>query len=310
MFRRLGWLALPVLLASIGVFGWYGWRYYVHMDTLGPSISIGEENINVSVKDDEKALLAGVTAYDAKDGDVTASLGIESISEFINGTVTREIHIVAFDHDGHVTRANRQITYTDYTPARFSLDAPLRFARSSYAIDILGQVHAQDCLDGDVSMQINFAQNSTINVDTAGEYPTQLEVTNTAGDTQVLPVNITIYDYMTENAAPKIELTDYLVYTHTGQTLEPLSYIEKMVYRGTDYPPTDGRGTFRVDTENMDQWELKEFRKQDPEVNYGYFEVDDKVNYDIPGTYEIRYYIEDGDENRGTTTLVVVVGNY
>ena len=308
--RRLGWLALLLLIASIGAFSWYSWNYYKNLDTLGPSITIEEENINVSVLDDEKALLKGVTAYDAKDGDVTDSLGIESISEFTMGTTTREIHIVAFDHDGHVSKASRFITYTDYTPTRFSLDAPLRFARSSYAIDILGRVHAEDCLDGDVSMQINFAQNSTINVDTVGEYPTQLEVTNTAGDTQALPVNITIYDTMVENAAPKIQLNSYLVYTHTKVPVDPLQYIDKMVYRGTEYPPTEERGTFRVDTEGWDRWSLEEFRKEDPAVNYDWFEIDDQVNYEVPGTYEIRYYIEDADENRGTTTLVVVVGNY
>ena len=308
--RRFGWAALLLLLASIGAFGWYSWNYYQNLDTLGPAITIEGDNIEVSVNDDEKALLAGVTAYDAKDGDVTDSLGIESLSEFTQGTTTRKIHIVAFDSSGHVSKATRQITYTDYTPARFSLDAPLRFARSSYAIDILGQVHAEDCLDGDVSMQINFAQNSTINVDTVGQYQTQLEVTNSAGDTQALPVNITIYDSLVENAAPKIILSSYLVYTRTKVRLEPADFIDKIVYKGTEYLPTTERGTFRVDTEGWDRWSLEAFRKEEPTVNYDWFEIEDLVDYDTPGTYEIHYNIEDADGNRGTTTLIVVVDNY
>ena len=304
--RRFRWAILLLLILSIGAFGWFSRQYYLNLDTLGPSITIGEENIEVSVHDGEEALLAGITAYDAKDGDVTSSLGIESMSEFTEGT-TRTINVVAFDGDGHVAKADRQITYTDYTPAVWSLDAPFRFARSSYAVDILSRVHAEDCLDGDVSMQINFAQNSTINVDTIGNYPTELEVTNSAGDKHILPVNITIYDAAAENAAPKIQLTDYLVYTKVGWPLTPRDYIDKMIYKGTEYPSTDDRGTFRVDTEGWSSYALKEFRKEDPAVNYDWFEIEDNVNYDVPGTYEIHYYIEDADENRGTTTLIVVV---
>lgn len=307
--RRIRWGVLLLLLISIGAFGYYSWHYYQSLDTLGPSITIEDENIEVSVLDDEEALLAGITAYDAKDGDVTDTLGIESMSEFTEGT-TRTIHVVAFDNDGNVSKETRQITYTDYVPATFSLDAPFRFPRSSYAIDILSRVHATDCLDGDVSMQINFAANSAVNVDTAGEYSTELEVTNSAGDTHVLPVNITIYDTAVENAAPKIRLTDYLVYTNVGYSLEPLDFIEMMVYKGVEYPPTEGRGKFRVDTEGWDRYSLREFRKEDPSVSYSWFEVEDEVDYNTPGVYEIRYSIEDDDENKGSTTLIVVVKDY
>ena len=195
----------------------------------------------------------------------------------------------------------------------FSLDEPFRIARTTYnSVDILGRVHAEDCLDGDVSMQINFAQNSTINVDTVGEYPTTLEVTNSAGDTTELPVNVTIYDSVVESAAPKIRLTDYLVYTKTGWVLEPLDYIDVMVYKGVEYPPTDERGTFRIDTENWDRYALEDFRKEqkeNPRVNTDYFEIEDNVDYDTPGTYEIKYSIEDEDGNIGYTTLIVVVEN-
>jgi len=304
--RLYRWGVLLLLIASIGAFGWYSQQYYKNLDTLGPSITIEEENIEVSVNDGEEALLRGITAYDAKDGDVTESLGIESMSEFTEGT-TRTIHVVAFDNDGHVAKADRQITYTDYVPALWSLDAPFRFARSSYAVDILSRVHATDCLDGDVSMQINFAQNSTINVDTVGTYPVDLEVTNSAGDTHVLPVNINIYDSAVENAAPKIQLSQYLTYTTVGNALDPKSYISMMIYKGTEYPPTEERGKFRVDTEGWDRYSLEAFRKEDPSVNYDWFEIQDNVNYEMPGTYEIQYSIEDADENIGYTTMIVVV---
>ena len=108
--RRYRWLVLLILLASIGAFGYFSHEYYQNLDTLGPSITIEEENIEVSVNDPEEVLLAGITAYDAKDGDVTDTLGIESMSEFTEGT-TRTINVVAFDNDGHVAKESREITY-------------------------------------------------------------------------------------------------------------------------------------------------------------------------------------------------------
>ncbi|MFQ7768823.1 MAG: hypothetical protein ACLRIL_11475 [Fusicatenibacter saccharivorans] len=53
-------------------------------------------------------LLSGVTAYDAKDGDVTDSLAVEHISNFIEKG-RRKISIVAFDSDNNVTHAEREM---------------------------------------------------------------------------------------------------------------------------------------------------------------------------------------------------------
>ena len=295
-----------VFVLSLAAFLWYNQRYYLTRDTMGPAITVDGDEIRISVNDGELKMLEGVTAWDAKDGDVTDSLGIENMSEFIEGT-TREISIVAFDQDDHVERATRRITYTDYTPVRYSLDAPLRFSTSQYVIDILSQVHAVDCLDGDISSLINFSQNSTINVDIPGEYRTVLEVKNSAGDIGSLPVTITIYDYSVESLAPAITLSEYLVYTRVGQEIDPMQYIVSMFWRGTEYAATEERGTFRVSTEKMSGSELKEFRKQDPAVNLELFTVTDYVNYQLPGVYEIRYNLEDDDGNRGEVALIVVV---
>lgn len=75
--------------------------------------------ISVSIHADEAELLAGVTAYDAKDGDVTDSLAVEHISNFIEKG-RRKISIVAFDSDNNVTHAEREMVYNDYTSPVFS----------------------------------------------------------------------------------------------------------------------------------------------------------------------------------------------
>lgn len=60
------------------------------------------------------ALLAGVTATDAEDGDVTASLLVEGISGR-NDDGTVQVTYAAFDSNHHVTKATRAVRYTDYT---------------------------------------------------------------------------------------------------------------------------------------------------------------------------------------------------
>lgn len=104
--------------------------------------------ISVSIHADEAELLSGVTAYDAKDGDVTDSLAVEHISNFIEKG-RRKISIVAFDSDNNVTHAEREMVYNDYTSPVFSLDGPLRF--SVNADDLTEGLSAEDCLDGTIT---------------------------------------------------------------------------------------------------------------------------------------------------------------
>ena len=61
-------------------------------DGKGPEISMDNSEISVSIHADEAELLSGVTAYDAKDGDVTDSLAVEHISNFIEKRAAENQH--------------------------------------------------------------------------------------------------------------------------------------------------------------------------------------------------------------------------
>lgn len=308
--KKIKWLSFAVLLFSIAAFGAFQWKKIKNRDTLGPVISMSEEQIYVSVKDKETALLQGMTALDAKDGDVTDSLAVESISGFVEEN-KRYVSYAAFDSDNHVTKASRKLVYTDYEPTRFSLEDSLRFPATSYgSLDLLSIVRAQDCLDGDISDRVNFSTDSSVYVYYTGDYEVTLEVTNSAGDTAQLPVTITIYDSAKENMAPHIALTDYLVYTKKGRSLEPLDYLDTVTYRGTEYEVTQERGTFDVDTSEMSRDELKAFQeeqKESPSVCRDKFMIQDHTDYQTPGVYEIQYTLMDEDENTGEVNLIVVV---
>ena len=299
-------LSTLVLLAAIYIFARFAVDSFRSNDTVGPNIEMDSSQIELSVKDLQVKLLRGMTATDARDGDVTDTLVIESISDFV-GKNTRTVTYAAFDKDNNVTKATRSLIYTDYEPARFSLSGPLRFPVSTNQQNILGMISVTDSIDGDISDKVNFSSSSVINIDTAGDYKVIMEVTNSAGDTFSLPLTITIYDTSAYNAAPKIQLSSYLVYTKVGQAVDPMEYIDGMTYRGTDYRITEGEGTFRVDTSDMEREELEEFKSRNPAVSTSLFEIIDMTNYNYPGVYEIQYTLGDGEGNYGRVILTVVV---
>lgn len=277
-----------------------------HSDSEGPIISMDSDTIEISVEDKKAALLQGVTAYDNKDGDVTASVGIESLSDFDEDGY-RIVHYVAFDSNNNVSKKSRKMKYRDYKKIVFSLDSPLRFPAGQGNTDVLGAVHAEDCLDGNISNQIGFSEQSIIYTSVPSDYPVTLVVTNSAGDTAILPVTVTMYDAIEEREAPKISLTNYLVYTKVGDEINPKDYIEGIEYNRVEYLVTDGRGTYDIDTSEMSNQEKKAFYEEEPSVNIDRFMIGGSVDYYTPGVYEVKYYIDSPEEFRGTVNLVVVV---
>ena len=306
--KRLNILCSIVLAVTLTIFGAYNYNIYKNLDKKGPVFKMDSDIIEVSVKDDNSVLLQGMHAEDEKDGDVTDSIGIESITEFINeDSATRQVNYVAFDNDSHVTKASRRLVYTDYTPIHFSLTAPLRFPEQSSNINIMGIIHAEDCIDGDISSQIAFSEDSVIQVDIASDYDVTLCVTNSAGDTEEIPVTVRIYDQSTERALPQIKLTDYLIYINKGKIIDPYQYIESVTFNGVEYLTTKGEGTFAIDTSEMTREEKEKYISSDPEVSIDRFKVNDMVDYGSPGVYEIKYTIDTLDGERGTVYMIVVV---
>ena len=103
---------LILFLASTLAFGGCLVRQQTGKDGKGPEITMDNSEISASIHAEESELLAGVTAYDKKDGDVTSSLAVEHISNFVEKG-RRKISIVAFDSDNHVTHAERELLYND-----------------------------------------------------------------------------------------------------------------------------------------------------------------------------------------------------
>ncbi len=291
---------LCVVLFVLALLAYVGLLLYNHKttDSTGPKISMESTEVTVSVSDGDDAILAGVTAYDTVDGDVTELLVVESLSNFISDGV-REATIAAFDASGNVTKQTRTVIYSDYTSPRVSLSGPLA-ASTSDSTALLEVISIVDCLDGDLadSMQIVFDDSSQSVAE--GEYAMHIQVSNSAGDTVDLPVTVRFYTTVEERNAPQITLTEYLVYLSRGESLDPTDYLDTMVIGSDTYNWQEENQYFFLDTEMAWYASL-------PLISLSSLTIEDNIDTTTAGTYEVTYRYEYNDEVTGITRLVVVV---
>lgn len=296
--RRLRTLSLTLFIASLILFGINFYRKSIYEDKTGPVFQIEDNVIEVSVKDDEKALLKGLTATDAADGDVTDSVIVESISPF-TGTGRRIVNYAAFDSDNHVTHAKRELAYTDYRASQFHLSKPLSFAMN--ATNLLDGITVDDCIDGDLTKSVKLMSDEEIDTSHVGEYSARLKVTNSAGGVSYLPVTIEIYDASVQYRRPQLKLTDNVVYIEKGEYFDEKEYLSSITINGTEYSMTEEAGTYGARYLSPDETENT--------IGYNRVEIESDVDTDVSGYYELIYSFEDTEENAGTghARLYVVV---
>ena len=68
--KKLRIMSGILLVISVIIFGIFQYKEKVGKDQSGPVFSVESDTITISVKDDESALMSGITASDAKDGDL------------------------------------------------------------------------------------------------------------------------------------------------------------------------------------------------------------------------------------------------
>lgn len=248
-------------------------------DHKGPEITFDAQQIQVSVKDAETALLHGVTAWDDRDGDVTGLVVVESVSD-ITDRNTAKVTYAAFDTAGNVTRAQREVEYSDYRSPRFQLSQPLVF-QSGSSFDVFKYIHAEDVLDGSLDSRI---KATLVGGDTAitaeGIHQVEFRVTNSMGDTVNLALPVEVYP--TGLYRGSVLLRENLVYLNAGSTFEPMDYLQQYQVGGETYTYFDGTYGIQVTI------------------------AGDQVDTSVPGVYSVSYTVSDG-VNTGYTRLTVVV---
>ena len=302
--KKLTIMSMILFAVSVIIFGIFFVRERFLKDRTGPVFQVEGGTITVSVKDDESALLKGVAASDAADGDVTDSITVEEISPFLEDG-RRIITYAVADADGHVSHAKRTLLYSDYTSPKFHLSQPLRLPRNTASMP--EGITAEDCIDGDVTEGIvilyerDFAQSSV------EEFPATLKVFNSAGDASYLPVNIEIYDSDDNDAAPKLLLTDYLVYLDKDSAFDPKTYLKSASVGGVNYTFAENSSTEAPAGEETEQ--AQQTQQTAKTIDYSRVSIDSDINMQVPGNYMVNYLFTDAEGGTGTgkARLYVVV---
>lgn len=213
-------LALLALLVVVGaVFGLTTANRYLSGSHIPPTIRCDSQTIEVSVSDGKDVLLAGVSASDKQDGDLTGSILIQGISKLITND-TAKISYIVFDSDGNAATTSRMVRYTDYEKPHFTVDSPLIYAENQ-DIRLLDRITAMDVMDGNITSSIRvsaLAPTQDPEVQTV-----TVQVTNSMGDTARLTLPIVINSGTI--VRPEVILSSYLVYLEQGASFDAEQYL-------------------------------------------------------------------------------------
>ena len=281
--KRVHILLTFILAAAIGLFGAYLVLTRNFKDTTPPVISVEEGILELSVEDPDDVLMQGITAMDDRDGDVTASLLVESIYGITEDQITT-VTYAAFDRAGNVSKIQREVRYTDYREPRFELTGSLCFPYNS-GFDLLDYVGANDVLEGDIRRRVRATLVSdTRSINELGSHVVRMQVTNSLGDTVEMDFPVEVYD--PEWYTASVMLDEYLIYLKQGDTFRPEDYLKAFSVRGEETDISRGiPGNILSD-------------------------IHSNVNTRVPGIYRVKYTLTENvnmTSFSGQAILVVIV---
>ena len=281
---KRGYILLSIVLAAaIALFGGYLALMRNIKDTKPPVISVDDGILEISVEDPNEILMTGITAMDDRDGDVTASLLVESVYGITEDHVTT-VTYAAFDRAGNVSKIQRKVRYIDYREPRFHLSDSLCFPFNS-GFDLLDYVGANDVLEGDIRRRVRATLVSdTRSINEIGSHVVRLQVTNSLGDTVEMDFPVEVYD--PEWYTASVELDQYLIYLKQGASFEPEDYLKTFSVRGEDT--------------NVSNWIPESIT----------CDISSNVNTEVPGLYRVKYTLTKNvnlTTFAGQAVLVVIV---
>lgn len=309
--KRLNLVWGILAMAFLALAGGYVQYNRSKQDNDPPQITMDSDLIECLLDASQEDLIAGMTAIDNKDGDITSHI-------IVNDIIIREeeenpeknlfdISYVVFDSSNNMSFASRTLKYDDYYSPRFQIKEPLRFGAAT--IDFSEIISAEDCIDGDISNQISIEMSKEfLSAYSFGSFECNVSVTNSLGDTSVLPLTFEVVDTASdvESSRPLIYLNEYLVYVKAGKKLNEKSYL--------DYLLIDNYWYQIVDDKELEVEDTREFGYGYSNKNYGRFipksaiKVKSNVDWNTPGIYEVKYSIRHPEEGtKGTAKLMVIV---
>lgn len=283
--RRVRFLICLTFVISCAVFAGYMIKTKMVEDSKPPVITCDKDTITVSVEDDETALLKGIKAKDNRDGDITDSVRVSSMSHFVNGK--RMVTYVVFDKSNNVGILERTVKYSDYTSPKIYLQKPLRFiTNASGNLDFSSHYTAKDVIDGDLTNQVRMLMSDNYYVVQEGIYDITLQVSNSAGDVRSIPMQMQIIynDDDDERAKEYPVLSKYIVYTSVGKEIDTSKYLKGLSKNGVESGFDELFYVFKDD-----------------------IRIESNVDYSTPGVYTVDYSYKAEGAKRAVTKLYVVV---
>ena len=215
-------LAIAVAVASIGIVVANKGK------DVPPVITCSVEgDIVASVYITDEELLEYVTVEDEQDGDITDRARVIRKKYFIDDKVSVITYAVS-DYDDNVTFLQKRILFEDYTPPELSLKSDMIFRSGKSLPSLSTLVTAYDKFDRDLTDYVKII--STEFTSAAGEYPINIKVSNSMGDTEDITIDGIVIDNYNENV--RINLSKYLLYYDGVSEVNWLSYVESVVGQG------------------------------------------------------------------------------
>lgn len=283
--RRVRVLISLVFVIACAVCAGYVVKVKMVEDSKPPVITCDEDTITISVEDEESALLEGIHAKDNRDGDITDSVRVSSMTHFVNGK--RTVTYVVFDKANNVGTLERTVEYSDYTSPRIYMEKPLRFImNASGELDLSECYTAEDCLDGDITNQVRVLMNENYYYMQEGIHELTLQVNNSAGDVCSIPMELQIAytDDEDEKEKEYPALSKYIVYTSVNEKIKPTAYLTGISKNGVEYEFED------ISSPSKDD-----------------IKITSNVDYETPGVYTVEYSYKAAGAKKAVTKLYVVV---
>src|SRR5690625_579614 len=207
---------------------------------------------------------------DSEGNDVTDSLVVDKNDVDTSVPGLYDVVLSALSADGEDNiRVDAVLEVVNEPPVITANDVTI-----AYGDDFDPETHAvaTDPEDGNITSDVEIKE-SNFNPERAGEYEITYSVTDAAGETVEHTISVTV-----TNDAPVLELTESEVALAFGEAFDPESYIASV-----------------TDTEEGDL--------------SGNVEINNGVNLDAPGEYEVVYSVTDGADETTTATLAVTITN-
>lgn len=262
MSKKLGILMTIVCVGLVAFVAWYKFG----ADKTGPEIRCGNGDLVYHDGMSDSELLDGVTAYDEKDGDVSASLAIESVYPVEDGKIV--VVYVAKDNSNNITKVKQEYSYNGnagMTGDNNGTDAEAEPVVDTNAVG--EEVGAED-------PQAVDTEGTADNGPEEGTTETS-DMDNASADAERIRKEQEEAAEQMPAGAPRIYLTDYVVKVPVGTTVDRLSYVKEIV----------------DDADNVyDLWTK--------------IQITGALDTMTAGTYECTYYVVDSQGNTSNQAVL------